>query len=91
MKESEQERRPVPFFSHHEDALHQKTLENLWCHALEQARDSFVLDNVGQYFGESAERPPQSGRRRFRLQAYLGDDERLRDDGSKGFGQGTQN
>jgi hypothetical protein len=80
----------IPLLGHHQDALDQQALEDLRPDALEQAQRPFVLNDKLHNLDEALERLPLPRRGRLRLQADLGHDQGLGDDGGKGLGHGAE-
>lgn len=83
--------RNIPLLGHHQDALYQEALEKLGPDTLEQAQGTLVLDNELHNLDEALERLAVANRGRLGLQADLGDDEGLGDDGGNRLGQSAKN
>lgn len=76
----------VPLLGHHQDALNHKAFEDLRPDALEQAHGPFVLDDEPHNLDEALKGLSLPRRGRLRLQADLGYDEGLGNQGGEGFG-----
>jgi hypothetical protein len=80
---SEELKQDVPFLGHHQESLHQQPLEDLGSNTLKQCPCTLVLNDVLHDLCKGFEGLAISCWRGFRLQANLGDDERLCDDRGK--------
>ena len=68
----------IPLFNHHKHPLNKQSLRDLRPDSLEQSEKSFVVNNKRHYFSEGLERLSIARRGWARLEAYFGDDQRLR-------------
>lgn len=80
----------IPFFCHHEDALHQDTLGNLRRNTLEKTKPSLVLNNELHNLNEAVEGLALSRCWGLRLEANLGDNQGLRGDSRKRLRHGSE-
>ena len=70
-----------PFFGHHEETLYNESLGDLRADTLKQPKQALVLHNKLHHLDETLERLPLAGGRWLRLQANLGNNQRLSSNG----------
>jgi hypothetical protein len=79
-----------PFFCHHQDALNQKALKDLWANSLKQAQSTLVLDDELHHLDEALEGLSLPNRRGLGLQSNLGNDQGLGGNRGQSLGHGTK-
>ncbi len=77
VSEEKNERELNPLLRHHEQALDEQPFQYLWRDAFEEAKRTFVMDDIFHHLEERFEWLALPGWWRPGLQADFGDDERL--------------
>lgn len=80
----------IPLLGHHQKTLDQKTLQDLRPNALEESQKTLVIDDVLHHLHKALEGLAISAWWGTRLQADLGDDQRLGSDCGQSLRHSTE-